>query len=91
VEDIKKTNKMKTELNNALRRMRTGAALSESDCIIIESAISPNPPNSFVEAVEPIMQYLADHRNPHVTVIVTNSRAELVEGVQCHVTYKFIK
>jgi len=35
---------------------------------------------AFREAALPLMQWLADNRHPHVTVIVDSERAELLEG-----------
>ena len=35
---------------------------------------------AFREAAMPLMQWLADNRHPHVTVIVDSERAELLEG-----------
>lgn len=34
-----------------------------------------------MDATKPSMQFLKDHCNPHCTIIITNGRAELVEGV----------
>ena len=45
---------------------------------------------TFREAVEPLMKWLCENQNPHITVIVTGNRAELVEGLQCHVNDEFI-
>ena len=35
---------------------------------------------AFREAALPLMQWLADNRHPHVTIIVDSERAELLEG-----------
>lgn len=45
----------------------------------------------FAAAVEPLMEYLAKHYHPHVTVIVTSATAELLEGIKTHVTYEFVE
>ncbi len=45
---------------------------------------------AFEKAVEPLMKWLCENQHPHTTVIVTSNRAELVEGLQCHLTDKFI-
>lgn len=44
----------------------------------------------FEEAVEPLMKWMSENQHPHTTVIVTGTRAELVEGLQCHLTDEFI-
>lgn len=36
---------------------------------------------SFNEAVRPVIKWLNDNMNPHATVIITPTNAELVEGV----------
>lgn len=45
---------------------------------------------TFEEAVEPLMKWMCENQHPHTTVIVTGTRAELVEGLQCHLNDKFI-
>ena len=45
---------------------------------------------TFEDAVEPLMKWLCENQHPHITVIVTANRAELVEGLQCHVNDEFI-
>ena len=47
-------------------------------------------PKSFEEAVEPLMKWMSENQHPHTTAIVTNTRAELVEGIQCHLNHDFI-
>lgn len=47
-------------------------------------------PKTFEEAVEPLMKWMSENQHPHTTVIVTGTRAELVEGLQCHSTDEFI-
>lgn len=47
-------------------------------------------PKSFEEAVEPLMKWMSENQHPHTTAIVTNTRAELVEGIQCHLNNDFI-
>lgn len=46
---------------------------------------------NFEKAAEPLMKYLAENHNPHCTAIVTNSRAELVEGLMAFSSSKFVK
>lgn len=36
---------------------------------------------AFRDAAEPLVKYLNENHHPHVTVIVTPTRAELVEGI----------
>lgn len=45
---------------------------------------------SFEKAVEPLMKYLSENHHPHVTCIVRNNSAEIVEGIKTHLTDKFI-
>jgi len=44
----------------------------------------------FNEIVKPVMKWLAKNHNPHSTIIIDGSRAELVHGVYSHVTDKYI-
>lgn len=37
---------------------------------------------TFEEAVRPLIKWLAENKNPHAKVIVTNIGAELVEGIR---------
>jgi len=46
---------------------------------------------AFEKAVEPLMKYLAENHNPHTTVIVNSTDAELLSGEINHQTSKFIK
>lgn len=46
---------------------------------------------TFEEVVTPLMKYLADHHHPYVTVIVTSTTAEMVEGMKGFNTNEFIK
>ena len=46
---------------------------------------------AFAAASEPLMKWLSETCHPHTTVLLTSTRAELVEGVMGHVTDKFIK
>ncbi|MBC7523954.1 MAG: hypothetical protein H7239_05900 [Flavobacterium sp.] len=45
---------------------------------------------TFKEAVEPLMLYLGKEHHPHVTCIVRNNIAELVEGFENHLTDEFL-
>jgi 2'-5' RNA ligase len=45
----------------------------------------------FEESCKPLMKYLAENFNPHVTVIVNSTECELVEGIQSFQTPEFIK
>jgi hypothetical protein len=44
----------------------------------------------FEEAVKPLMKYLGENHHPHVTVIVDNGRAEILEGSASYVTDQYI-
>lgn len=45
---------------------------------------------SFENAVEPLMKWMGKNSHPHTTTIVTVDRAELVEGLRCHLSDKYI-
>ena len=36
----------------------------------------------FEKVIKPVIKYLAENHHPHVTVIVTSTNAELLEGVE---------
>lgn len=50
----------------------------------IEKGIAENKKQaaSFESAARPLMQWLNENMHPHVTVIVTPTNAELLEGVR---------
>lgn len=43
------------------------------------------------EAARPLIKYLAENYHPHVTCIVTNNSAELLEGLMTVRTNDYIK
>lgn len=45
----------------------------------------------FQEITKPVIKYLNDNFHPHVTVIITTNRAELVEGLKGFTTNEFVK
>lgn len=45
----------------------------------------------FQEAAEPLIKYLCENHNPHTSVIVTCTSAELVTGERIHRTEEFLK
>lgn len=45
---------------------------------------------TFGEAAEPLMKWMAENQHPHTTVIVRCNYAELFEGLQCHLNDEFI-
>lgn len=57
---------------------------------MVDDIVSTIVPKTFEEAVEPLMKWMSENQHPHTTVIVTGTRAELVEGLQCHLTNEFI-
>lgn len=44
----------------------------------------------FEETAKLMMKYLAENHNPHTTVIITSTDAELVEGKMCVKSEEFI-
>lgn len=57
---------------------------------IQEELVKHRIDNTYENAVKPLMKWMSENQHPHTTAIVTGTRAELVEGLQCHVTDKFI-
>ena len=47
--------------------------------------------DDFAEIVEPMIEWLNNNHHPHTTIIIDCDSAELVEGIRCHKTDKFIK
>jgi len=47
-------------------------------------------PKNFEEAVEPLMKFLSENHHPHTMVEVESNKAVLWEGLQTHLTDKFI-
>jgi hypothetical protein len=45
----------------------------------------------FDEAARPLIAFLCEHVNPHMTVIVTCNTAELFSGEMCFNTNEYIK
>ncbi|MGQ3662100.1 hypothetical protein [Citrobacter braakii] len=45
---------------------------------------------SFQEASKPLIKWLAENVNPHSTVIVTSTGAELLGGVMSHNAEEFL-
>ena len=46
--------------------------------------------SEFEEVARELMKFLAERHHPHCSVILTSTDAELVEGLQCHLTNEFI-
>lgn len=46
---------------------------------------------SFEEAAKPLMKWLNENANPHSTVIVTPTNAELLSGEMCIYTEQFLE
>ena len=46
---------------------------------------------AFKSAAKPLIKYLAENHNPHTSIILTSTDAELVEGKYCINTNEFIK
>jgi hypothetical protein len=44
----------------------------------------------FKEAVKPLMKWLCENKHPHTTVMVTNTTAEIVEGIHYFLTEEFL-
>ena len=49
--------------------------------LIINNNIMIADPKKFREAAEPLLKYLNENHNPHVTAIVTSTSIELLAGV----------
>lgn len=48
------------------------------------------PKQTFQQAAEPLMKYLAENHHPHCTAIVSSAYAELMEGIESHSTDEFL-
>jgi len=49
-----------------------------------------NNPQTFEQAVKPLMKWLCENTHPHTTAIVTYNLSELVEGIEIVKTDEFI-
>jgi hypothetical protein len=49
-----------------------------------------NNPQTFEQAVKPLMKWLCENTHPHTTAIVTGNLSELVEGIEIVKTDEFI-
>ena len=47
--------------------------------------------DEFLAAVEPLVKFLNDNGHPHMTVLVTPTGAEIVEGVYSITLDKFVR
>ena len=47
--------------------------------------------DSFAEASEPLIKWLAENVHPHHSVIVTSTHAELLQGEKVHRTEKYLR
>lgn len=50
--------------------------------MIKENVAPENNANAFLEAAIPMIKYLCKNHNPHVSVIITPTGAELLEGIK---------
>ena len=46
---------------------------------------------AFEEAVKLVMAWLAKNKNPHTSIIIEATRAEMVEGIEVVATDEFIQ
>lgn len=54
------------------------------------ASITQQSKQTFQQAAEPLMKYLAENHHPHCTVIVSSAYAELMEGIESHSTDEFL-
>lgn len=47
--------------------------------------------SEFREIVKPLIKFMNDNCHPHVTTVVSNTRAELSEGITAFVTKEYLK
>jgi len=47
--------------------------------------------NTFEYTMKPAIKWLNDNGHPHMTILITPTSAELVEGVQVIITKEFLK
>lgn len=46
---------------------------------------------AFLAVVEPVIKYLAENHNPHATIVINSTTAELSYGELAHQTEKFLR
>lgn len=46
---------------------------------------------AFYNVVEPVMEFINNHFDPHTRVIIDTTSAEILSGIACHNTMKFVK
>lgn len=46
--------------------------------------------DAFTKAARPLMQWLGENCHPHVHVVVTNTNAELAEGIAMFRTHDYV-
>lgn len=46
--------------------------------------------SEFEKVIRPVMKYLCENHHPHMTIIVTGTDAELLEGVEAMETFKYV-
>lgn len=58
---------------------------------VTDHVYADNPLDPFKAASDPLIRYLATEHHPHMSAIVTNTRAELVEGQKVHHTEDYLQ
>jgi hypothetical protein len=85
---LKKSNKLFKEMNKFEKE--NGKVSENWNGIVTVAMDAIEDAKTFEDAVEPLMKWLSENQHPHTTVIVTGTTSELVEGLQTHLTDKFI-
>ena len=85
---LKKSDKLFKDMNKFEKE--NGKVPDNWNGIVTVAMDAIEDPKTFEEAVEPLMKWMSENQHPHTTAIVTGTIAELVEGLQCHLTDKFI-
>lgn len=67
-------------------QIQYGASVSD----IIQLLEENSKINTFEEAVKPLMKWLCENTHPHITVVVSGTIAEMLEGLESVKTDEFI-
>ncbi|WP_312773330.1 hypothetical protein [Atlantibacter hermannii] len=69
----------------------TAVSTATVERIVSTPVYEEEPRSTFITAAEPLMKYLAENHNPHASVIVNSTSAELVTGEMSYSTDSSLK
>lgn len=79
------------EAHNAMRVIERGDSVTEELCPPGTLGLTSDQKKEYATAAEPLIAWLAKYCHPHMTVIVTGTHAELLEGQMTHGTDAHIR